>query len=252
MTGLILLGHDAFAKPSQLKPENEEQQEIRLEHAKELLGKYYKRSVVKHGANANSVALVRNWVNKSLPQGKYRKMAKRITRAILAQASKYELDPVFIMAIIQSESSFDPDTRGDAGEIGLMQILPATGEWMAKKTGIAWKGPRSLANPVTNIRIGAAYVNYLRERFDNHGRLYLAAYNMGPKNVNRALAKSIWPKDYPIRVMNNYVDFYAMLSGRTPRKPASIATPIAASHPTAQAGSPGQPQGNAPAPKALF
>jgi soluble lytic murein transglycosylase len=92
-----------------------------------------------------------------------------------------------------------------------MQLLPSTGRWMAQKSGIRWTGKRTLEDPVANIRIGAAYLAYLRERFDSHGRLYLAAYNMGTTNVNRALARDVWPREYPSRVMQRYVRFYREL-----------------------------------------
>jgi soluble lytic murein transglycosylase-like protein len=60
-----------------------------------------------------------------------------------------------------------------------------------------------------NIRLGAAYLAQLRGEFNSHGRLYLAAYNMGSTNVQRALAKQIFPKEYPGRVMVRYMRFYS-------------------------------------------
>jgi soluble lytic murein transglycosylase len=193
---------------------------MRIEHAKELLGKYYRGSVVKEGEKVKAVReFVKEWARETLPKGKHRKKAEQIASAIMLEAKKHELDPMFVMAVIQSESSFNPDTRGGAGEIGLMQILPATGEWMAKRAGISWKGSKTLLDPIKNIKIGTTYLSYLREKFDNHSRLYLAAYNMGPTNVNRALAKEVWPKDYPRHVMTNYVSFYSKLSGRPVAKP---------------------------------
>jgi soluble lytic murein transglycosylase len=112
------------------------------------------------------------------------------------------------MAVITSESSFNPECRGGAGEIGLMQILPSTGKWMSKRAKVAWKGKKTLLDPVQNVRLGSAYLAWLRGRFDSHARLYLAAYNMGQKNVDRALSKRIWPKTYPTHVMGNYVKYY--------------------------------------------
>jgi soluble lytic murein transglycosylase len=100
-----------------------------------------------------------------------------------------------------------------------MQILPTTGEWMSGKAGLGWRGSKTLRDPVQNIRIGAAYLAFLRDRFDMHARLYIAAYNMGQGNVDHAQAKNIWPKDYPGLVMRNYVEFYGELKEK--RSPSS-------------------------------
>jgi soluble lytic murein transglycosylase len=99
--------------------------------------------------------------------------------------------------------------RGKLDEIGLMQIRPATGEWIAKMNNIPWKGKRTLLDPIANIKIGTAFLHHLRGKFDSHAQLYLAAYNMGARNVNEALAEKIWPKDYPVHVMKFYVEFYS-------------------------------------------
>jgi soluble lytic murein transglycosylase len=115
------------------------------------------------------------------------------------------------MSIIDHESGFNPTIKGSHGEIGLMQIKPETAEWNAKKYDLKWKGEKSLYDPSTNVIYGTAFIDYLRERFREHGRLYLAAYNMGVTNVNRALGHDVWPKDYPQKVMQHYVKFYAEL-----------------------------------------
>jgi soluble lytic murein transglycosylase len=79
---------------------------------------------------------------------------------------------------------------------------------MAKKIKMPWKGEDTLRDPVANIKLGTAYIAWLREKFDNHSQLYLAAYNMGARSVNKALAKNVWPKDYPKHVMKRYIAFY--------------------------------------------
>jgi soluble lytic murein transglycosylase len=183
----------------------------RIEHARELLGKFYERSVVKSGEKVAEVdKFVRHWTDRALRKA-YKKYAKVIADTVMKEAERHGFDPVFLMAVIENESSFNLHAIGPVGEIGLMQITPATGEWIARKYGIKWEGKHSLHDPRTNIRIGAAYLAYLREEFDSHSQLYLAAYNMGSLNVNRALEKSIWPKDYPQRVMKRYLRFYGDL-----------------------------------------
>lgn len=192
---------------------NTEATEARLSHAKELLGKYYKRSVVKSGENYAEInTQLNNWTSRAM-KASSGKVSRAVASAILHESKRYELDPVFVAAVIQSESSFNPLARGDAGEIGMMQILPGTAEWIAKKYQLPWKGNKTLLDPVMNIRIGTAYIDFLRSRFDSHSRLYLSAYNMGPKNVDRARLKHIWPRDYASRVMKNYVGFYTEIAG---------------------------------------
>lgn len=182
----------------------------RLGHAKELLGKYYKKTAV-----GKKIVGVRPFIvdvaRRSLPK-KWKKKAPQIADAILKNSKKHKFDPIFLMSVIVNESSFRPDIRGGVGEIGLMQIRPKTAKWISKKMGIRYKGKKSLKNPVKNIEIGAAYIAHLRDRFKSHGRLYLAAYNMGATNVNRALARAIWPKTYAAKVMKYYMEYYKQLT----------------------------------------
>jgi len=187
----------------------------RLAHAKELLGKYYKRSIVSKEEHFDELnEFVRERLKIAFAKvSKGGRVAQQVYKTILAESKKHSFDPIFLMAVIENESSFNLKARGTSGEIGLMQLMPDTGKWIAKKIGVKWNGEKTLEDPVQNIRIGAAYMALLREKFDSHSRLYLAAYNMGQKNVSRALAKEIWPKDYPIRVMQRYIRFYTELAG---------------------------------------
>lgn len=180
----------------------------RVDHARELLGKRYKKSIVSTFENHEGIEKnILATITKRLPK-KFKSQAKVVTEAILKEAKTHSMDPYFVMAVIAGESSFNPLAVGPVGEIGMMQIRPATGEWMAKKIKFKWKGDKTLRDPVANIKLGTAYLAWLREKFDNHGQLYLAAYNMGAKNVKNALAKHVRPKDYPLHVMKRYIAFY--------------------------------------------
>jgi soluble lytic murein transglycosylase len=179
--------------------------DIRVRHARELLGS--RKLVRKIAALKDIKNKIRVTVKQRLPH-KYKGLASSITNTIVAEASKHHLDPYFVMAVIAGESSFNPDAVGPVGEVGLMQIRPTTGAWIAKKFKIKWQGNSSLNNPVKNIIIGTAYIAYLREKFARQGQLYIAAYNMGAANVRRALSKNVRPKDYPIHVMKRYIAFY--------------------------------------------
>ena len=198
---LVLFTLPAFGSPKKM----------RVEHARELMGKYYRKSVVLKGESTSGVSKrIKTTVEKRLPKG-YKALSFAVTEAILKESKKHKLDPYFVMAVISGESSFNPEAIGPVGEIGLMQIRPETGEWMAEKIGVSWNGDRTLRNPVENIRLGTAYLAWLREKFDKDGQLYLAAYNMGAKSVKRALGRKIRPKDYPKHVMKRYLAFYEEL-----------------------------------------
>ncbi len=197
-----------------------EQARLRLEHSQELLGKYYDRSTVRFGESVPKInSEIYRTVRDRLPR-EFKKDHGRIAQAIIDESLKHGFDPVFLLSIIQTESRFNPKARGDAGEIGLMQILPPTGQWMAAKARLPWKNKSTLRDPVANIRIGAAYLAFLRDRFDMHARLYIAAYNMGQGNVDHAQSKNIWPKDYPGAVMRNYVAFYEALKEKRSPSPS--------------------------------
>ena len=180
----------------------------RVGHARELMGNCYKKSIVSTFEKNNKLeANILATIVSRLPK-KFKKQAKSISHAIFNEAKKHGMDPYFVMAVISGESSFNPLAIGPVDEIGMMQLRPATGKWMAERIKFKWKGNKTLRDPVANIKLGTAYLAWLREKFDNHGQLYLAAYNMGPKSVKNALIKNVWPKDYPIHVMKRYLAFY--------------------------------------------
>lgn len=204
LTGILVIGAAADAKTL-----STQQREERLKHARELLGKHYRKSTAKIGEKIPKInSLVYRWTKERLPN-KFKSQNKVLAQAIIDESLKHGFDPIFLMSVIQGESSFRPDMVGGVGEIGLMQIRPETGKWIAEKFNMKWNGNNSLFDPVTNVRIGAAFLSFLRDRFDSHAQLYLAAYNMGQRNVDSALEKDIWPKDYPQHVMKHYIEFYA-------------------------------------------
>jgi soluble lytic murein transglycosylase len=189
----------------------------RISHAKELLGKTYKGSDAQkvEGRAVLNEMLVKK-IQASLAD-KYKPQSRAIARTIITESAKYKLDPVFVLAIIATESKFNPEAIGSVGEIGLMQIRPETAEWMSKKIGMKWKGKDSLKNPTTNIRISLAYMNYLRTKFVSKPTSYVSAYNMGPLNVRRLVAKNVVPAEYNSRVMKNYKEMYAKFADKSPR-----------------------------------
>lgn len=189
----------------------------RVSHAKELLGKKYTGSDAQkiEGQKALNMMIQRKIQNSLAP--KYKSQAPTIARTVIAESAKYKLDPVFVLAVIATESKFNPVAIGSVGEIGLMQIRPETAKWIAQKMGMKWKGKESLKNPTTNIKIGIAYMDYLRTKFTSKPVRYVSAYNMGPLNVRRLVAKNKVPAEYNSKVMKNYFELYAKIVDKTPR-----------------------------------
>lgn len=187
---------------------------LRVEHAKELMGKNYKRSVVAKFENKQNIEKnIHEVVKNRLPK-KFKYKAYSVARTIIEESHKNSLDPYFVMAVISGESSFNPHAIGPVGEIGMMQIRLTTGEWMSKILKTKWQGEKSLQDPIQNIKLGTAYLAWLRNKFEGHGQLYLAAYNMGPKSVKNAVSRNVYPKDYPIHVMKRYIAFYKEMGSK--------------------------------------
>jgi len=91
-------------------------------------------------------------------------------------ANRHALSPDFVRAVIQAESAFNPYARSPKGAMGLMQLMPSTA---------AEYRVLNAYNPAENIRAGVAYLKSLLTRFNDDVSLALAAYNAGPKAVEK-------------------------------------------------------------------
>lgn len=119
------------------------------------------------------------------------------------------LDPYLVTAIIRQESGFITDARSPAGAMGLMQLMPATARTMGLKS--RW----SLVRPQINVQLGVRYFEQMLRRFNGDAELALAAYNAGPMNVDRWIAR--YPTDnrmlfldlIPISETRDYVSLIA-------------------------------------------
>ena len=96
------------------------------------------------------------------------------------------LSPSFVASVINCESSFNKDAKSNVGAIGLMQLLPATAEFIKNKYNLKLD-LANLGEVKTNIMLGCAYLNYLSNKFYDKFTL-LCAYNAGEGNVNRWLS----------------------------------------------------------------
>ena len=99
----------------------------------------------------------------------------------------YQLDPYFVASVIWVESKYNADAVSGKGAMGLMQIMPDTGGWIAEKLGRDDFISEDLLKPETNIEFGCWYLSYLFERFDENEQLVAAAYNSGPGRVDEWL-----------------------------------------------------------------
>ena len=88
-----------------------------------------------------------------------------------------------------------------------MQIRPDTGADVARRHGIPWRGPKTLFDAATNVRLGTIYLEELIERFDSVP-VALAAYNWGPTRIARAMrAGRPVPQGYAKRVLAGFERF---------------------------------------------
>ncbi len=110
-------------------------------------------------------------------------------QVIREQAAAKHLDPALIAAVIYAETKFDPRTSSTGAE-GLMQIEPATAEYLAKLSGGYKFTTKDLGTPAVNVAYGSYYLRYLLDHYENNEMLAIAAYNAGVTNVDGWVAKA--------------------------------------------------------------
>ncbi len=116
-----------------------------------------------------------------LPRSESRKLAHHLLRL----CRTYRFDPAFILSMVQVESGFRVKIESSAGAIGLMQLMPATAQVVAKRFGVRYTGARSLTDPFVNLSLGVAYLSYLRQKYEGQSPYFhIAAYNLGPAKLD--------------------------------------------------------------------
>ena len=158
----------------------------------------------------------------------YQRMRSAASRAydalIEENARENGLDPALVKAVVAVESGFDPQAVSDKGAIGLMQVLPETGE----RYGVSADARRSvsdkLRDPATNVRTGARYLRDLIARFPDAPALALAAYNAG-----EGMVETHGNRVPPFRETQQYVRLvqhvYALYRPHAPSTPVRVVDP---------------------------
>jgi soluble lytic murein transglycosylase len=148
--------------------------------------------------------------------------------AVLAQAGRAGLDPAYVYGLIRQESRFVTDARSHAGASGLMQVMPATARWMAKRLEMPY-GAGSINDRDTNLRLGTGYLSLLLGDFQGSQAMAAAGYNAGPGRPRRwregpELDPAVWvetipfseTRDYVQKVLSNAVYYSAVLGAEQP------------------------------------
>lgn len=119
----------------------------------------------------------------------------RYQAEIIKFSQTHQLNPALVGAMVFVESRFDPRVVSHKGAMGLMQVMPNTGQWIAKELGKSNYAAEDLLDPVENLRVGTWYLAYLKRLFKGNDYLALASYNAGHGNVTQWIREGIWSGD---------------------------------------------------------
>ena len=146
---------------------------------------------------------------------------------VVKRSQAVNLDPSYVYGLIRQESRFVMDARSGVGAAGLMQVMPATARWTAKKIGLSGFSPDQLSDRDTNITIGTAYLKLALDDLGGSMAMAAAAYNAGPSRPRAwrngpALDAAIWTenvpfnetRDYVKKVLSNSINYAAILTGQ--------------------------------------
>ena len=115
---------------------------------------------------------------------------------IVTYANKNNIDPFLVAAVIKNESGFKPGAVSPVGAIGMMQIMPETGEWIARQMGLSSYRMQQLYDPKTNIRMGCWYLSELKYEFRGNMVLQMLAYNAGRGNTHLWMSANGWDYEF--------------------------------------------------------
>jgi soluble lytic murein transglycosylase len=150
---------------------------------------------------------------------------------VVRRAGEIKLDPAYVYGLIRQESRFVMDARSHVGASGLMQVMPATAKWTAKKIGLTNFTPDQITDREVNVAIGTGYLKLVLDDFEGSMPMATAAYNAGPSRPRNwrngpVLEAAIWAenipfqetRDYVKKVLSNTTNYAAILT----RQPQSL------------------------------
>lgn len=145
---------------------------------------------------------------------------------VLTRTRDIRLDPAYVYGLMRQESRFITDARSNVGASGLMQVMPRTAKWTAKKLGMKNFQVDQLNQRDTNIAIGTGYMKLVLNNFQGSMPMAAAAYNAGPSRPRKwrngpLLEGAIWAecipfnetRDYVKKVMSNTTMYAAIITG---------------------------------------
>lgn len=146
---------------------------------------------------------------------------------VIGKARAIGLDPAYVYGLIRQESRFVMDAHSTVGAAGLMQVMPSTARWVAKKIGFDYK-PAALKDRDFNLKLGTNYLKLVLDGFGGSMAMGAAAYNAGPSRPRRwregpVLDAAIWAenipfnetRDYVKKVLSNTAIYSSMINGQT-------------------------------------
>ncbi len=150
--------------------------------------------------------------------------------AVVQRATKIGLDPAYVYGLIRQESRFVMDAHSGVGASGLMQVMPPTAKWTAKKIGMTDFKPHQITDRDTNIAIGTGYLKLILDDFAGSMPMATAAYNAGPSRPRSwrgttggpVMEAAIWAenvpfaetRDYVKKVLSNTTNYAALITGQ--------------------------------------
>ena len=168
---------------------------------------------------------------------------------VVAASREIGLDPAYVYGLIRQESRFILDARSSVGASGLMQLMPSTARWTARKIGLPFSAEQ-VTDRAVNLKLGTTYLKLVLDDFDGSQAMAAAAYNAGPSRPRRwregaTVEAAIWAenipfnetRDYVKKVLSNATVYAAMLAGQRQSAPpapvtlASAPAPVAVSAP---------------------
>lgn len=164
---------------------------------------------------------------------------------IEASAAEYKVDPGWVYGVVRQESAFVTDARSDAGALGLMQLMPATGRQGLRRLKMGNRVNDALLTVEHNVRLGVGYLKEVLERYGGNQVLATAAYNAGPNRVASWIPQEtrdadVWVETIPYNETRGYVKnvlaFAAVYEYRLGKRPTRLTDRMPAVPPRASIG----------------